>query len=64
MSADQDPNGVGRRDVRLAIQVTDAELVAIDDYRFANHLPSRSEAVRQLLMTGMSGGDEQPDRRM
>lgn len=57
MSADQDPNGVGRRSVRLNIDVTDAELAAIDDYRFAKHLPSRSEAFRQLLMAGMSGGD-------
>ena len=48
------------RRVRLPIDATDAELAAIDEYRFAKHVPSRSEAVRQLLVTGMSNGDEQP----
>jgi hypothetical protein len=52
----------GRRRVRLPIEVTDAELTAIDDYRSAKHVPSRSEAVRRLLMTGMFNGDE-PDQR-
>jgi hypothetical protein len=51
----------GLRRMRLPVDVTDAQLAAIDEYRFAKHLPSRSEAVRQLLMTGMSSGDE-PDR--
>jgi hypothetical protein len=47
----------GRRRVRLPIEITEAELAAIDDYRFARQLPSRSEAVRRLLMAGMSSDD-------
>jgi hypothetical protein len=61
MPSPKDSVGSERRHVRLPIDVTDAQLAAIDDYRFANHLPSRSEAVRQLLMTGMLSGDEQPE---
>ena len=61
MPSPKDRVGSKRRHVRLPIDITDAQLAAIDDYRLANHLPSRSEVVRQLLMTGMLSGDEQPE---
>ena len=35
------------------IMLDDTELAAIDDYRFANRMPSRAAAVRQLLRLGM-----------
>ena len=41
------------RETRLQIMLDDAELAAIDDYRFANRMPSRAAAVRQLLRLGM-----------
>jgi len=43
----------GRR-VRIQIRLSEAEYAAIEDYRLAKHLPNLSEAIRQLLMTGMS----------
>ena len=41
------------RETRLQIMLDDAELAAIDDYRFQNRMPSRAPAVRQLLRLGM-----------
>ena len=37
---------------------------AVDDYRFANRLPSRAEAIRRLLELGLTAaGDGRHDRR-
>ncbi|MDX0487515.1 hypothetical protein GOC76_25345 [Sinorhizobium medicae] len=33
---------------RMQLKITTAEIAAIDDWRFANRVPSRSEAVRRL----------------
>ena len=41
------------RETRLQIMLDDAELAAIDDYRFHNRIPSRAAAVRQLLRLGL-----------
>jgi hypothetical protein len=41
------------RETRLQIMLDDAELAAIDDYRFQHRMPSRAAAVRQLLRLGM-----------
>ena len=41
------------RETRLQIMLDDTELAAIDDYRFANRMPSRAAAVRQLLRLGL-----------
>jgi len=35
--------------VKLQLLLTDSELKEIDDYRYGNRVPSRSEAVRILL---------------
>lgn len=35
--------------VRTHLVITQAEIDAIDDWRFANRVPSRCEAIRQLL---------------
>jgi hypothetical protein len=38
---------------RVVIPLTSEELKAIDDFRFALHLPSRAVAVRELLKRGL-----------
>ena len=44
---------VGRGE-RLQIMLNDAELTALDDWRFARRMPSRAAAVRELLKRGLS----------
>jgi hypothetical protein len=44
------------RGERLQIMLEDNELSAIDDFRFANRLPSRAAAVRELLRRGLVAG--------
>ena len=39
---------------RLQIMLTDEELRALDDWRFARRMPSRAAAVRELLRLGLS----------
>ncbi|MGV0910347.1 hypothetical protein [Martelella sp. FOR1707] len=38
---------------RMQLKITSAEIEAIDDWRFANRVPSRSEAVRRLCATAI-----------
>ena len=42
------------RGERLQIMLTDAELVAVDDWRFKARMPSRAAAVRELLKRGLA----------
>ena len=42
------------RDERLQIMLTEEELVALDDWRFAQRMPSRAAAVRELLRLGLA----------
>ncbi|WP_152048248.1 hypothetical protein [Aureimonas psammosilenae] len=37
---------------RLQLKITEEEISAIDDWRFSNRVPSRSEAVRRLVQIG------------
>ncbi|MEI5679562.1 MULTISPECIES: hypothetical protein [unclassified Mesorhizobium] len=39
---------------RLHVKITADEIRAIDDWRYANRVPSRSEAVRRLVQMGLS----------
>jgi hypothetical protein len=39
---------------RLQIMLTDGELAALDDWRFARRMPSRAAAVRELLRLGLA----------
>lgn len=49
------------RGERLQIMLEANELSAIDDFRFANRLPSRAAAVRELLRRGlMAEGFDMP----
>jgi hypothetical protein len=42
------------RGERLQIMLTDEELSALDDWRFARRMPSRASAVRELLKRGLA----------
>jgi len=41
------------RGERLQIMLDTNELAAVDDFRFANRMPSRAAAVRELLRRGL-----------
>jgi hypothetical protein len=43
------------RGERLQIMLEADELRALDDFRFANRMPSRAAAVRELLRRGLGG---------
>ena len=42
------------RGERLQIMLTEGELALLDDWRFANRMPSRAAAVRELLKRGLA----------
>jgi hypothetical protein len=46
--------GALNRGERLQIMLTDDELKAVDDWRFATRMPSRAAAVRELLKRGLA----------
>ena len=52
------------RETRLQIMLDEAELAAIDDYRFQQRMPSRAAAVRQLLRLGLEAIGVEPRRDM
>jgi hypothetical protein len=45
---------------KLQIMLTDDELEAIEDFRFKFRLPSRSDAVRELIRRGLVSEKEFP----
>jgi len=45
-----------QRGERLQIMLEVDELRALDDFRFANRMPSRAAAVRELLRRGLGAG--------
>lgn len=58
-------NGLSR-ETRLQIMLDDAELAAIDDWRFKQRMPSRAAAIRQLLQIGLRAettGPADPSRQ-
>ena len=42
------------RGERLQIMLTRVEIEALDDWRFARHMPSRASAIRELLKRGLA----------
>lgn len=53
------------RGERLQIMLTEEELAALDDWRFARRMPSRAAAVRELLRRGLAAeGVNLADARM
>ena len=49
-------NGKDRlaRGERLQIMLSPEELIAVDDFRFQNRMPSRAAAVRELFRLGLA----------
>jgi metal-responsive CopG/Arc/MetJ family transcriptional regulator len=43
-----------RRTEKIQIMLDDDELSTIDDWRFANRVPSRAAAIRELLRRGIA----------
>lgn len=43
----------GKRTEKLQIMLSDAEIEAIDDWRFKHRLPSRAAAIRELISRGL-----------
>ena len=41
------------RGERLQIMLSEAELGALDDWRFSKRMPSRASAIRELLKRGL-----------
>lgn len=53
------------RGERLQIMLTQKELEALDNWRFARRMPSRAAAVRELLKRGLAADSvKAPERRM
>src|ERR1051325_4404792 len=50
------------KNVRLPLMVTQAEAIAIDDWRFANKIPTRAEPVRRSIKAGLDAADKIPIR--
>jgi hypothetical protein len=42
------------RGERLQIMLTEDEVKALDDWRFAKRMPSRASAIRELLRVGLA----------
>lgn len=38
---------------RIIVLMTEDELAAVEDYRFAERIPSRGEAIRDLIVCGL-----------
>lgn len=55
-----------KRTEKLQVMLSDEELQAIDDWRFAYRLPTRAAAIRELLKRGLKSDpdpEETPDER-
>lgn len=48
------PSSSSKRLERLQVMISEDELKALDDWRFAAHMPSRAAAVRELLKRGLA----------
>ena len=51
------------RSERLQVMLSAEELVAVDEFRFENRLPTRAAAVRELMRRGLlpaPGDDAKP----
>jgi len=44
------------RGERLQVMLTAEELMALDDFRFKQRMPSRASAIRELLKRGLAAG--------
>jgi hypothetical protein len=51
-----------QRGERMQIMLEETELRALDDFRYANRMPSRAAAVRELLRRGLAATGYAIDR--
>lgn len=49
------------RGERLQIMLSPEELVAVDDFRYRNRMPSRAAAVRELFRLGLASAFSSPN---
>ncbi len=49
-----------KRDKKIVFWLTAEEEAALEDWRFANRVPSRSEAVRRLIEMGLRASIDDP----
>jgi len=47
-----------KKDQRIPIMMTAAEVQAVDDWQFSNRVRSRGEAIRQLIALGLGGASK------
>jgi hypothetical protein len=47
-----------KKEQRIPVMMTAEEVKAVDDWRFANRIGSRSEAIRQLVTLGLKGDEK------
>jgi hypothetical protein len=48
------------REERLQIMLSPEELAVVDDFRFANRMPTRAAAIRELLKLGLASAGMTP----
>ncbi len=48
-----------KRTEKLQLMVNDEELQVIEDWRFANRMPTRSAAIRELVRRGLGTREKQ-----
>jgi hypothetical protein len=48
------------REERLQIMLAPEELAAVDDWRFAQRMPSRAAAIRELIRLGLAAISQKP----
>lgn len=46
-----------KRVTRVPLLLTEAELKRLDDWRFANRMPTRSDAVREMMRRAYEAGE-------
>ncbi len=62
MSDDTDESKDLKRTEKLQLMLDEAELEAIDDWRFTHRMPTRAAAIRELLRRGLvAKGFDEPE---
>lgn len=49
------------RDYRIPIMMSEEELKAVDDWRFANRIATRSDAIRRLVAAALLAAAERKE---
>lgn len=51
------------RDKRVPFMMSESELKAVDTWRFANHIPTRADAIRRLCQIGLATDERAAELR-